>query len=887
MTSHSAGALLNRDVVDAFYTNPLPGGANAWSRSTLGAAHNWRPALQAFTRTLASFSYPAALFWGEDLILLSNHAWAEAGGIDQQGQPQRKSLSPETYESLCHALKGGKQTRIRSHEILRASKENDTDYTLLVSPLFDAEDGGPKEPAGVLAQLLPPSPTDNKPRGDQDRQATPTRGTPQLDALEDPKDDGEPQDNVALDQHPFFHRFAEMVPCGIAILDHNAEAIFVNQHFFDLTSHRADGNSFQAWPQSICEEDYDRVMNAYKEAFTSQQQLRTEFRASSEGHPWRLLFLNPLGNESLQHVSLREYGGFICSVVDITSEKSAELSERRSANEARKRREQQEKFIDMISHEIRNPLSAVLHCSEDVAEAIQGGPNGVDVDAIRESIETIDLCVQHQQNIVNDVLSFSKLDSEILSLSPQPSQPRRQVARSLKMFQPEFRKQGIDFEYEIDSSYVKSNVDWVMADLPRIGQVLINLVTNAIKFTSRKKGEKKIQVGIGASLNRPTSYPPNVVFFNSEEEYHLDSTKDAAWGNGEALYVMIAVQDTGIGISDDGQKRLFERFHQATPKTEENYGGSGLGLNIARKICHIHGGEIGVSSKENLGSTFGFFFKVRRADTPEDGSRTEVDRGEDEAEGQFAEQLRAHGTEEPDRADESKMPTSLNHAPVRDTSLVEPNSGEEDTQRDHTAEIATEVDKDVGPPDANQAPTSMRPALRAQGSGMVLRSAEITARVTDRDNTKSTEGGCNQSQYKTEKPHVLLVEDNVINQRLLFRKLEKQGYLVTTANNGEEAVDAVKSAPPHSPSSNELPFDVILMDQEMPRLDGNGASRAIRELEENNKAPRIKILGVTANVRKEQQEVMREAGMDDIISKPYKIDEIVGKIRGMIQKPAS
>jgi signal transduction histidine kinase len=82
-------------------------------------------------------------------------------------------------------------------------------------------------------------------------------------------------------------------------------------------------------------------------------------------------------------------------------------------------------------------------------------------------------------------------------------------------------------------------------------------------------------------------------------------------GNGEALYILVAVIDTGIGISTEGQAKLFERFRQATPKTEEIYGGSGLGLNISRKLCQLHGGEIGVSSIEGEGSTFGFFFKVR------------------------------------------------------------------------------------------------------------------------------------------------------------------------------------------------------------------------------------------------------------------------------------
>lgn len=211
-------------------------------------------------------------------------------------------------------------------------------------------------------------------------------------------------------------------------------------------------------------------MNLYQDAFNSQRQLRTEFRAVVDSNPWRLLLLTPLGDENLRHVSLREYGGFICSIVDISSEKSAELSERKAANEARERKEQQERFIDMISHEIRNPLSAILHCTENIDDAVEQ-PNGkIDVDAIREATETIELCITHQRNIVDDVLSFSKLDASMLSLTPKATRPSVQLANSLKMFQPEFKKQAMQFSYCVDHSYVDNQIDHVMADMARIGR---------------------------------------------------------------------------------------------------------------------------------------------------------------------------------------------------------------------------------------------------------------------------------------------------------------------------------------------------------------------------------------------------------------------------------
>ncbi|KAI0126332.1 histidine kinase [Xylariales sp. AK1849] len=744
------------DLVD--FSCPLPPA----DECVLGPSTDWPASLKALSLTIAAFAYPAALFWGEELVLLYNSSWAEVGGQDEQGKKQRGRLSANAWGVLDSCYHGGKPKRIEAHELLRSNarhSKNTEDYTVLISPFHDNE-----EVAGLVAQLLPK----------RQSQASHRKSSAKKGPAEPPLHDqakstihheldisqlGKVSDDVPLDKHPFFHRFAEMLPTGLAILDHRAQAIFVNQHFYTLTTHRGEDQSFQSWPQSIHSEDYDRVMDAYKEAFHSQTQLRTEFRAMGDRDRWRLLLLTPLGDDNLQHVSLREYGGFICSVVDISSEKSAELAGLKAAEEAQKRKEQQERFFDMISHEIRNPLSALLHCTEEVEDAIKAPAGSIDISAVREAIETMNLCILQQRQIVDDVLSFSKLQSSMLSLVMRPCRPAQQLADLLKMFRPEFRKKSMQFSYHIDRSYAELDVTWVMADLARMGQVLVNLVTNAIKFTAYSDDEKKITISTGVSRERPKSYPESSVFYNADVGAYRNEDTDTTDGvNGETLFVMVAVEDTGIGINKEGQKRLFERFRQATPETSEIYGGSGLGLNISRKLCQLHDGDIGVASEEGSGSTFGFFFKVKRSVAPAESSGRRL-------------------------GDMSEPPKLKQHV----------------------------VDQDNASP-------------------VVVNSEQPSKPI--------------ESEYI----HVLLVDDNGINQDIILRKLEAKGFKVTTAKNGREAVDAVKNAS-KAPTGSKAAFSVILMDQNMPVLCGTSATREIRSLEAMDKSKHIPILGVTADSR--------------------------------------
>ncbi|KAL4758800.1 uncharacterized protein BDW70DRAFT_90859 [Aspergillus foveolatus] len=645
-------------------------------------------------------------------------------------------------------------------------------------------------------------------------------------------------------------QLADTLPVGVAVVNPSDEIVFKNRRFQELTaSHLTVGLDCLA--QGVNADDYEQLADAYRASLRLRAEIRREYRVKNHTEEWRAMSLTPLKDKDLDQFGLRDKGGSICMISDITPEKTAELLQRKIADDAEERKQQQERFIDMISHEVRNPLSAILHCAEDIMDVVaEDAPEGAkdQMARIAEAAQTINLCVAHQKKIIDDVLIFSKLDASMLTLSPQQVQPKSHVATLLTMFKPELRKQQIDFRYQLDRSYADQGLDWVLADLDKMGQVLINLVSNAIKFTAQGKGERKIRVSMGASKSRPLSYPPNVVFFKpNEEALKLDSTKDPEWGNGEATYIMLAVKDTGIGISDQQQKMLFERFKQATPRTERIYGGYGLGLNISRRLCHMHGGDIGVSAKEGEGSTFGFFFSVRLSSEGHPQSSVVSNRGASPVD-ELCYQINELNDKIPDVRNDTSMGNFDEKPAVQQDNQVAINTSSND-RKQHSMKLAKEVDE------------SPRPLTDAQNG----------ASNADEFASKQEPSAIATMSKLVKGPRVLFVEDNIINQKVVCRKLKVSGFEVTTANNGQEALDLWESDK----------FDCILMDQEMPVMDGNTATREIRAMEKE-KGSHIPILGVTANVRQDQQADMLNAGMDEIIHKPYKMQELCEKIHHML-----
>lgn len=373
--------------------------------------------LQDTTAFILSVSYPAAVFAGTELVILHNEAWGEMLGISlKQAKPQHDVLSAKAKEMLKSAIEGQAKPGLTVTDLVGEPRSKVSNAPVLCSPLVCGE------MKCVVLQILSQHSDLERSSNKKDKFVSRPEMTDDQERDERATEQDTPDEDLALDRQPFFQKFAEMLPTGLAILDHRAEAMFVNRRFHELTVHGGTDKSFNKWPKTIHPDDFDRVMKAYHEAFEARTNLSTEFRSYGMNEPWRLFMMRPLGGKTLEHPNLSRYAGFICAVVDITNIKAAEIFQSKAAREAQERKQQQERFIDMISHEIRNPLSAVLHCTEDILEAVDYGrikTDALSVDDIVEACDTISICVGHQKTLVDDVLSFSKLDASMLSLVPK------------------------------------------------------------------------------------------------------------------------------------------------------------------------------------------------------------------------------------------------------------------------------------------------------------------------------------------------------------------------------------------------------------------------------------------------------------------------------------
>ena len=494
-----------------------------------------------------------------------------------------------------------------------------------------------------------------------------------------------------------------------------------------------------------------------------------------------------------------------------------------------------------MSHEIRTPMNGVIGMSSLLSETTLS-------DQQREYTNTITTCGESLLNVINDILDFSKIESGNMELEQEDFNLRACIEDVLDIFGTKAAGLGLDLVYHIDHNVPLQ----IVGDDLRLRQILTNLVSNAMKFT--QKGE----VFVGVHLVKPDE--------------------------SENLTLQFEVRDTGIGIPADKLDRLFMAFSQVDSSTTRKYGGTGLGLTISEKLVKLMEGEVHVESMVGQGSTFSFTIK------------TAVGKKVLKAYTQY------NMTDLQNKKilviDDNMTNLAILKSQLELWKLIpiladSAEGGLDILSKDPQIEL---VLTDMQMPYMNglqlaknvrkQYPSLPVILLSSVGEDYTKNNSHLFNSILNKpvrqhvlsrhildalqpqNNSMPGEKDIQQklpANFSEKYPlEILVAEDNLINQKVIMHILHKLGYKPGLVENGAEAVDEAR----------KKQYDIILMDMQMPEMDGIQATRFIRQNLENQPV----IIALTANTMEGDQEECLKAGMNDYLSKPVRLEELTNKL---------